>query len=406
MNILISGAGIAGPTLAYWLAHYGFIPTIVESAPQLRTGGYLIDFWGAGFDIAERMSLLAEIADKGYHVNEVWVVNRSGKRTAGFSVDAISRATKGRFITLPRTALASAIFSKIHGQVETIFGDSVDRIDQTETGVQVAFKHHAPRRFDLVVGADSLHSRVRELIFGEEAQFEKYLGLKVAAFEAAGYRPRDELVNVMYTQVGQQVSRLAMRGDRTFFLFIFKDNDPSGTDTIQQQKTILRERFGNSGWECPQILAALDATTDLYFDRVSQIQMDPQRGLWTQQRVTLIGDAASSVSLLAGQGSALAMVAAYILAGELHRAKGDYALAFQRYQDLFAPFVLTKQKAALRFANLFAPKSSFSLFLRDRIFDLLAIPWIADLAIGRDLVDELALPDYSQPIQPRTSNLS
>ena len=139
----------------------------------------------------------------------------------------------------------------------------------------------------------------------------------------------------MYTQVGQQVGRFAMRDDRTMFLFIFRDDDVAGSDGPQAQKALLRKRFGNSGWECPHILDALDATDDLYFDRVSQIRMNPQQGLWTRGRVTLIGDAASCVSLLAGQGSALAMVAAYILAGELHRSNGDYTAAFGRYQELF-----------------------------------------------------------------------
>lgn len=394
MKVLISGAGIAGPTLAFWLAHYGFKPTIVEAAPRLRTGGYLIDFWGAGFDIADRMGLLAEIGSKGYRVREVRIVNQSGKRMSGFPLDAFSRMTHGRFVTLPRTELASAIFGKLEGQVETLFDESVDRIEQTENGVRVTLKRGGEREFDLVVGADGLHSRVRELVFGAESQFEKYLGYKAAVFEATGYRPRDELVNVMYTEVRQQVARFAMRGDRTMFVFIFKDNDPGGADNIGRQKALLRERFGSSGWECPRILDALDAAHDFYFDRVSQIRMDPQQGLWTRGRVTLVGDAASCVSLLAGQGTALAMVAAYILASELHRAAGDYSEAFRRYQNLFGPFVLRKQKAALRFAGAFAPESKFSLFLHNQVYKLMAIPWIADLALGRDFADSIALPNY------------
>ena len=190
------------------------------------------------------------------------------------------------------------------------------------------------------------------LVFGPQSQFENYLGYKVAAFEVQGYRPRDELVYVMYTEVGQQVGRFAMRGDRTMFLFIFADQELDGTaiGDVQAQKALLRKRFGNSGWECPQILDALDATNDLYFDRVSQIRMGAQTGSWTRGRVTLVGDAAFCVSLLAGQGSALAMVAAYILAGELHRAGSDYAAALARYQERFESFVLKKQKGALRFA--------------------------------------------------------
>jgi len=411
MRVLISGAGIAGPTLAYWLAQYGFEPTLLESAPALRTGGYVIDFWGAGFDVADRMGLLPEIRRKGYMVREVVAVNERGKRVSGFSVEVFSRITGGRYTSLPRGDLAAAIFASIDGRVETIFGDSVRAIAQTEKAVRVSFQSGTARDFDLVVGADGLHSRVRELVFGPESQFEKYLGYKVAAFEVPGYRPRDELVYVMYTEVGGQVSRFTMRGDRTMFLFIFADEDRAVPADVQAQKARLRDRFGKSGWECPQILDALDSAGDLYFDRVSQIRMDrpgridrtdridPRQGPWTRGRVTLAGDAAFCVSLLAGQGSALAMVAAYILAGELHRANGDYPKAFARYQDAMGPFVLAKQEAALGFAGAFAPKSKAGLFLRDQVFKLLAFDWVANIVAKRGLLDNIALPDYGKPSQ-------
>ena len=393
MRILISGAGIAGPTLAYWLAHYGMEPTIVEEATALRTGGYIIDFFGAGFEIAERMGLLPEILSKGYRVQEVEVVNREGRRVAGFPAQTFSRVAGGRYASLPRGDLAASIFGQVQGRIETIFGDSITRIEQSQTSVHVTFKNGPARDFDLVVGADGLHSRVRELAFGPESQFEKYLGYKVAAFEAPGYRPRDELTYVMYTEVGQQVSRFAMRGDRTMFLFIFEDESlDRGNENVHTQKTLLRKRFGRSGWECPQILDALDASNDLYFDRVSQIRMDTRHGLWTQGRITLAGDAASCASLLAGQGSALAMVAAYILAGELHRSQGDHARAFERYQEQFGPFVLKKQQAALRFAGYFAPRSKLSLFVRNQMMNLMRIPWIADLVVGGDIADKIAIP--------------
>lgn len=396
MRVLISGAGIAGPTLAYWLARYGLEPTIVEAALGLRAGGYIIDLWGAGYDIAERMGLLPEITQKGHRVQQVRVVNRRGERVSGFPVDAFTRVTGGRYISLSRADLAASIFHALEGKVETTFADSVTQVEQSEQGVRVTFAHSAPRDFDLVVGADGLHSRVRKLEFGPQNQFERYLGYKVAAFEVEGYRPRDELTYVFYTEVGQQIGRFTERDNRTVLLFTFADPSPDGAETgnIQAQKALLRRRFGHRGWECPQILDALDACDDLYFDRISQIRMDPQRGLWTRGRVTLVGDAASCVSLLGGQGSALAMMAAYILAGELHRADGDYAGAFARYQDLFGPFVLMKQKAALRLAGTFAPQSKFSLFLRDQIMKLLTIRWVADWAFGRDLADKIEFPDH------------
>jgi len=395
MKVLIAGAGIAGPTLAYWLTRYGFTSTLIEKAPGLRTGGYVIDFWGAGYEIAERMGLLPEIIRKGYEIQEVRVVNRSGRRVAGFPASTFRRVAQGRYTSLPRSDLAASIFRQIEGKVETIFGDSVAGVEQSEAGVHVTFERAPARDFDLVVGADGLHSRVRELIFGPEAQFEKYLGYKAAAFQVEGYRPRDELVYVIFTEVGQQVTRFAMRGDRTMFLFTFADPDAGGPDIgdVEAQKNLLRTRFGSSGWECRRILDALGRTNDLYCDRVSQIQMDPHPG-WARGRIILLGDAAFCVSLLAGQGSALAMTAAYILAGELHRAGNDYRRAFSRYQERFGPFVLEKQKAALRFAEFFAPGSGFSLFMRNQIMNLMRIPWVADLAVGRDMADRIALPEY------------
>ena len=389
-RVLICGAGIAGPTLAYWLTHFGFEVTLVEKAPALRTGGYLIDFWGAGFDVADRMGLLPDLRRTGYLMEQVKVVNAAGRRIAGFPVSVFIPATQGRYLSLPRGELSAAIYRSIENRVETIFGDSPSRIDQTETGVRVTFGHGRTRDFDLVIGADGLHSRVRQLAFGPESRYEKYLGFKAAAFAVPGYEPRDELTYVLFTEVGRQVARFAMRDGSTMFLLTFAD--PDFEDALPP-KLLLRDRFASSGWECPRILQALDSAADFYFDRVSQIRMDPREGLWTRGRVALLGDAASCISLLGGEGSGLAMIAAYILAGELHRAQGDYDTAFHGYQDRLASFVRGKQDTALRFAGTFAPRSAVSLFLRNRIFSLLGIPWIANLTIGR-FTDNFALPDY------------
>jgi 2-polyprenyl-6-methoxyphenol hydroxylase-like FAD-dependent oxidoreductase len=261
MRILISGAGIAGPTLAYWLLQHGFEPTVVERAPRLRTGGYVIDFWGAGYELAERMGLLPALIPVGYRVKEVRMVGRDGERVSGFSADVFDRSTNGRFLSLPRGELAACIYRAIEGRVETLFGESVTRVEESDRAVRVSFERAEPREFDLVIGADGLHSNIRRLVFGEQGQFERYLGYKVAAFEVAGYRPRDELVYVMYTQVGQQVARFAMRDDRSMFLFVFRDPDAGGAEgDVVAQKALLRGRFRGSGWECAQILDALDAS--------------------------------------------------------------------------------------------------------------------------------------------------
>lgn len=384
---------MAGPALAWWLVRYGAEVTIVERAPEFRTGGYVVDFWGAGFDIVDRMGLLPEIREKGYMVREVRIVDRHGKRVSGFPVEAFARISHNRYTSVPRGDLAETIFRSVEGKIEAIFGDTIEKLEQDASGVTVQLARGGERRFDLVIGADGLHSNVRRLVWGADSRFESYLGFKVAAFTVDGYQPREELVYLMYTEVGQQVNRFSMRDDRTMFLFTFADPDPAFPQNIDEQKALLRRRFGGSGWESGPILDALDRAPELYFDRVSQIRM-PAEEWCAGGRIALAGDAASGVSLLAGEGSGLAIVAAYILAGELHRAGGDYQRAFARYRDLFLPFVIGKQRAALRFARSFAPPSKMAIVMRNLIFRVMSIGWVADLAAGRGLRDDIVLPDY------------
>lgn len=392
MKILISGAGVAGPTLAWFLAKHGFEPTIVETAPELRTGGYVIDFWGTGYDVAEKMGLLPEILRAGYMVERVQLVDDRGRPCGGFSAKVFLDATSGRYVSLSRGDLASAIWRTLPPQVETVFGDSVAALEQHGGGVRASFAHGAPRDFDLVIGADGLHSNIRELTFGAQAQFERHLGYRVAAFEAEGYRPRDELVYLSHTKPGRQIARFAMRGDKTLFLFVWVDDEyhrPDAED-LAGQKRVVHERFDDAGWECAEILAAMDKTDTLYFDRVSQIHMDR----WTKGRIALLGDAASCPSLLAGEGTALAMTQAYVLAGELARAKGDHAQAFAHYEQRLRPFLARKQKAAEKFAAAFAPKTPFGVLVRNMVTRAMAIPLIAKIAIGDSLADRIELPEY------------
>jgi len=393
-SVLISGAGIAGPTLAYWLRASGFAPTIVERSPRLRTGGYIIDFWGVGFDVAERMGLGPALRREGYAMRRLDVVNRRGRRIARVPVDSLTAGLGAGFTSLPRGALAAHIFGSIAPGLDVMFGDQITHLVEGRDGVAVTFERHAPRTFDLVIGADGLHSRVRELIFGPQARFERYLGLKVAAFECAGYRPRDELTYVMYSQPGRYVARFAMRDDRTLILMIFSDTDPRVPSEPDAQRTMLRARFAGTGWECLRMLDAMDAESGIYVDRVSQIDMPAAGASWTKGRVALIGDAAFCISLLGGQGSSLAMAAAYVLAGELHRAGGGYVTAFARYQALLETFIAGKQRTARRFAGVLVPRTAAGVRLRDQACRLLAFRPLARLLGVRGFSDSLRLPAY------------
>jgi len=395
-TVLISGAGIAGPTLAYWLKRAGFAPTIIEHAPALRTGGYVIDFWGLGYDIAERMGLLSQLDRIGYHMQELRLVDGQGKRIAGFGTRVLRELTGGRFGTLARSDLSRLLFETVKDQAEVMFGDEIVGLREDADGVEVQFRHASARRYDLVIGAGGLHSPVRTLVFGPEERFEKQLGYIAAAFEMEGYRPRDENVYVTYGEVGRLLGRFALHDDRTLFLFVLADpSDPDNPPMkdLASQKAMLRENFAESKWECQEILRQLDAATDLYFDRVSQIRI-PR---WSRGRVALIGDAAFCVSLMAGQGTALAMIAAYVLAGELAKADGQHDIAFNNYEWILRGFIESKQRAASRFASAFAPKTRLGVFVRKQVIKAFAIPGLARLSFGREIVDTMQLPDYAWP---------
>jgi 2-polyprenyl-6-methoxyphenol hydroxylase-like FAD-dependent oxidoreductase len=392
-TVLISGLGIAGPTLAFWLRAAGFQPTLIEHAPAQRSGGYVIDFWGLGYDIAERMGLADALNRIGYHIRELRIVNERGKRVAGFGTSVFLELTGGRYVTIARSALSRLLIEKIGDGTEMIFGDEIRNLREFDDCVELELENGGKRKFDLVVGADGLHSKVRRLVFGLQDRFERQLGYVVAAFETTGYRRRDDGVYVMFSEPGRMVGRVTLRDDRTLFLFVFTVDaaDLGGLADLSAQKALLRARFGDKAWECPRILDALDRTNDLYFDRVSQIRMPN----WSRGRIALVGDAAYCVSLVAGQGSALAMTGAYVLAGELAKSSGHHIEAFANYEKVLRAFMDAKQQGAARFAGAFAPKSRWGLFLRNKIINAAAIPGFARVAFGRSIVDRLQLPEYS-----------
>ncbi|OBK22900.1 hypothetical protein A5634_06925 [Mycobacterium asiaticum] len=390
MKIAISGAGVAGPSLAYWLHRTGHEPTLIEQAPQLRTGGYVIDFWGVGYRVAQLMGIEETVRDAGYQVNTLRSVRSDGGVRASLGVDAFRRAAGEKFTSLPRGDLAAAIYATIADDVETIFGDSITAIDEQPDRVSVSFSHAPPRDFDLVVGADGLHSNVRQLAFRAGSDVEHFLGCRVAACVVEGYRPCDELVYVTHSEPGRSVARFCLRGDRTMFLFVFRSADAEDPGDLTARKALLRREYGGTGWECPQILSALDQVDDLYFDVVSQIRLPS----WSQGRTALVGDAAACASLLAGEGTGLAMTEAYVLAGELSRAQGDYRRAFDAYEERLRDFISGKQTAAQKLIPVFATRTRQGIWFRDLVMRTMNFRPLANLLLARGVRDDFELPDY------------
>jgi 2-polyprenyl-6-methoxyphenol hydroxylase-like FAD-dependent oxidoreductase len=389
VRIAINGVGIAGPTLAFWLTGAGHDVLLVEEAPRLRQGGYVVDFWGVGYDIAEKMGLLPAIRSRGYQVREVRFVDRHGHRVGGFDTRVFGRLTNGRFTTVRRSDLSALIYDCLRGRVETMFDDSIAGVEEHASGVRVCFNSAAPRDVDLVIGADGLHSNVRRLVFGPQSEFEVPLGYHVAAFEITGYRPRDELVYVSHATPGRQVSRFAMRDDKTLFLFMFRDEylPALAMGPTRDPKSVLTEVFAGFGWECPEILHAMATVSDIYFDRVSQVRMDQ----WAKGRTALIGDAAACVSLLAGEGTGLAIAEAYVLAQALCACDDDHRKAWAQYERCLRPLLERKQASAAKFASSFVPKTALGLSFRNAVTRLLRVPMVADYFVGRDLRDDFDL---------------
>lgn len=387
MRIAISGAGVAGAALAHWLHRTGHNATLIERAPAFRTGGYMIDFWGIGYRVTRKMGIESAIRDAGYDVESVRSLGPDGAPRAELRVDVFRRLVGNDYTSLPRGDLAAAIYRTVEGSVPTVFDDSITGIDQRPDGVRVAFEKSPADDFDLVIGADGLHSNVRRLVFGPEDRFEHYLGCKVAACVVDGYRGGSSDTYLTYSVPGRQIGQFTLRGNRTMFLFVFRDQHDNRGLTPKEQ---LHNQFDAAGWESQQILAAVDDVDDLYFDVVSQIRMDR----WSNERVLLIGDAAGCISLLGGEGTGLAITEAYALAGELARAGDDHRRAFASYESLLRPFIEGKQAGAERMLGFFATRTRFGLWFRDVALRAMNLGRpIAGLFAG-SVRDDLDLPDY------------
>ena len=387
-DILISGASVAGPALAYWLSRYGFHPTVVERAPQLRGGGYAVDFRGAAhLSVLAKMGILDAVKARQTHLSATTIVDQQGRPVAQMPAHVFAGD-----VEILRGDLAEILYEATRGTTEYVFGDSITRLEGRPEGVRAWFSRAQPRTFSMVIGADGLHSNVRRLAFGEHDRFLEDLGLCVSIFsmpDSAGLDHAGLLCNVPGRTAG-----VFSTGDNQAIaqLYFAAPGVGYGHRDVAQQKQIVAEAFAGMGWRVPQLLAAMQQAPDFYFDTVSQVHLDS----WSAGRVALVGDAACAAGP-GGNGTGNAVVAAYVLAGELAAARGDHQTAFGRYQQLLRPYVAKGQKQARGGKDFLAPATPKKIAQVHRFYKML--PYLPVKHLMKYLTTRTAagvkLPSYS-----------
>ncbi|MCL7369708.1 FAD-dependent monooxygenase [Streptomyces ardesiacus] len=396
-RVLISGASIAGPALAHWLDRYGFEVTVVEKAAAVRGGGYAIDVRGTAREAVDRMGLLPALRKAHVDSQRITFVDAAGEPVGSLQPEQLTGGEAGVDLEVRRGDLADALYTPLRDRVEFLFDDSIATLDDVGDSVHVVFDSGLRRTFDLVVGADGLHSNTRRLVFGPEEPFHRYLGHVFAGFTLPNeFGLAHEAV--IWNEPGRSAVLYAHEpADRLHgFLTFTRDTPPfEAFRDPRAQRDLVAARFPERVWHLPRLVEGMREADDLFFDVVSQMHMPA----WSHGRVVLAGDAAHATSFISGQGSSVALVGAYVLAGEL-ATHADHADAFAAYERLIRPFAERNQALATGGGSAVTPTTRQEIEARNALLRdpeaAVRTMVTASAQEGRAAHSALVLPDYPQ----------
>ncbi|AXK35572.1 FAD-dependent oxidoreductase [Streptomyces armeniacus] len=388
-SVLISGASISGPALAYWLHRGGFAVTVVEKAGALRAGGYPIDIRGTAIEVVRRMGILPQLRDVHTDSRLATFLDADGSTLAALSPATVAGSVEGQDLEVRRGDLAEILYAAVRDDVEFLFNDSIATLDQYERGVDVTFRSGRQRTFDLVVGADGMHSQTRESLFGSEERFHRHLGYAFAIFTMPNtFGLSRELV--LWNTPGKAAALYAVGDSHELHAFLNFHQPAPPLDALRNpgtQRDLVAAVFADAGWEVPAIVKAMRDADDLFFDTAGQIRMPH----WSSGRVALVGDAAYAPSFLTGQGSSLALAGAYMLANSL-AAHPDHTAAFAAYESGLREFAAVNQALVDNGAATLFPTTERALEQRNSMLrDLVTMP----SAPPRSAHSALVLPEFA-----------
>jgi len=387
-SVLISGASIAGPTLAFWLDRFGYDVTVVERASGPRKGGYAVDLRGPAMEVVSRMGIVPRLSKSHVNVEKVTFLDADGAPAGIVRPQAVSGGVAGRDLEVPRTALMETVLDAMGPGVQFIYNESISAIEQGVNNVRVTFASGGQREFDLVFGADGVNSTTRKLTIDPQAACLKYLGYCYVGFSIPNvFDVWNE--NVSWNVPGKAAVLFSTsdRSQANAFLEFLTDNPPyDRMRTDQDVRALFKEIFAEYGWEVPKLLDLMEQADDLFYDGTTYVDLEK----WSHGRVGLVGDAAYGPSFFTGQGGSLAMVGAYVLAVELLKAD-DHSAAFANYEQVMRPFVVANRALIEPSIAFLHPRTQEEIDHRNEEINQ---PVIGVGEVGQEAHVSIELPDH------------